>query len=49
LALGQLFAQLLRNENDPSLIDFSGANPAPELFGLAGWQKILAQTGRSLE
>jgi DNA-binding transcriptional MocR family regulator len=49
VALGQLFAQLLRNENDPSLIDFSGANPAPELFGLADWHKILAQAGRSLE
>jgi DNA-binding transcriptional MocR family regulator len=49
VALGQLFAQLLRNESDQSLIDFSGANPAPELFGLAGWQKVLAQAGRSLE
>lgn len=49
VALGQLFAQLLRNESDHSLIDFSGANPAPELFGLAGWQKILAQAGKSLE
>jgi 2-aminoadipate transaminase len=49
MALGQLFAQLLRNESDQSLIDFSGGNPAPELFGLAGWQKILAQAGRSLE
>jgi 2-aminoadipate transaminase len=49
VALGQLFTHLLRNDNDPSLIDFSGANPAPELFGLAGWQKILAQAGRSLE
>jgi DNA-binding transcriptional MocR family regulator len=49
VALGQLFAQLLRNESDQSLIDFSGGNPAPELFGLAGWQKILAQAGRSLE
>jgi DNA-binding transcriptional MocR family regulator len=49
VALGQLFAQLLRNESDQSLIDFSGANPAPELFGLAGWQKILSQAGKSLE
>jgi DNA-binding transcriptional MocR family regulator len=49
VALGQLFAQLLRNESDQSLIEFSGANPAPELFGLAGWQRILAQAGRSLE
>jgi DNA-binding transcriptional MocR family regulator len=49
VALGQLFAQLLRNESDQSLIDFSAGNPAPELFGMASWQKILAQAGRSLE